>query len=72
MFFAPSHIQKRYQDWGPDKFERLANAFMQRAAIDSKKWLEIFTVNGLTGLSDQFNAVSQGQFPANLGLIIKL
>ncbi len=72
MFFAPSHIQQRYLDWGAEKFELLANEFMQKAAIDSARWLQIHTVKGLTGLQQQFEAVSQGELPANRGLIIKL
>ncbi len=72
MFFAPGHIQQRYQDWGPEKFEQKASAFMQRAAIDSGRWLEITTVKGLSGLSEQFEAVSLGQLPAKQGLIVKL
>ena len=72
MFFAPGHIQQRYQDWGAEKFEQRANAFMQRAAIDSGRWLEITTVKGLSGLSEQFEAVSQGQLPAQQGLVVKL
>lgn len=62
MFFLPGHIRPRYQDWGPEKFEKKASAFMQRAAIDSGRWLEITTVKGLSGLSEQFEAVSQGQY----------
>jgi hypothetical protein len=72
MFFAPGHIQQRYLDWGPEKFEARATAFMQRAAADSGRWLEITTAHGLSGLSEQFEAISQGLLPAKQGLIIKL
>ncbi len=72
IFFAPSHILQRYHDWGAEKFEQQANEFMQRAAVDSGRWLEITTVSGLSGLSEQFSAVSQGQLPANQGLIVQL
>lgn len=72
MFFAPAHIQQRYLDWGADKFEAQANAFMHRAAEDSARWLEINQVAGLSGLREQFKAVSQGLIPAQQGLIIKL
>ena len=72
MFFAPSHIQQRYAEWGAEKFEQQANAFMQRAALDSGRWLEITEVKGLSGLQDKFVAISQGQIPANQGLIVKL
>lgn len=72
VFFAPSHIQKRFQDWGPEAFEQKSNAFMQRAAIDSKRWLVINEVNGLSGLREQFAKVSQGKLSAEQGLIVKL
>jgi len=72
MFFAPGHIQQRYKDWGPEKFEHKTNAFMQRAAVDSSDWLEVTCIKGLAGLSEQFNVVSEGKLPAEQGLIIKL
>lgn len=72
LFFAPSHIQQRYKDWGPEVFEKKSSTFMQRAAVDSGRWLQIATVDGLLGLSEQFSAVSQGQLPAKQGLIVKL
>ncbi|TDR22798.1 DUF2855 family protein [Marinicella litoralis] len=72
MFFAPSHIQQRYQQWGAEKFEQLANEFMHKAAIDSQRWLKITTVKGLKGLSEQFNSVCHGQLPPEQGLIIQM
>ncbi len=72
VFFAPSHIHQRYQDWGPEKFEQKANQFIQRAAVDSLKWLTVFQVDGLAGLADQFDALCQGQLPPNQGLTVKM
>ncbi len=72
MFFAPAHIQKRYQDWGATVFESKAAQFMQRAAIDSRRWLGIKHANGLQGLSNYFTAINQGKMPAKQGLIVKM
>ncbi len=72
MFFAPAHIQQRYQDWGAAEFENKSATFMQRAAADSAQWLEITPVSGLAGLAKIFGDVSQGTLPAKQGLIIKL
>ncbi len=72
MFFAPAHIQQRYQDWGATRFEQRATAFMQRAAAASTQWLEVIQLDGLHGLAAHFSAVSQGQLPASQGLIIKI
>ncbi len=72
MFFAPAHIQQRYQDWGAASFEQRSAAFMQRAAAACAQWLEIKQLDGLHGLAANFDAVSQGQLPAAQGLIIKM
>ncbi len=72
FFFAPARIQQRYQDWGAEEFERRSSAFMQRAAKDSSRWLNMHTISGLAGLSHVFADICQGQLPANQGLIIKM
>lgn len=72
MFFAPSHIEQRYVDWGATVFEAKATQFMQRAAMDSSRWLDIHQVEGLEGLASQFDDISQGRLPPNQGLIVKM
>ena len=41
MFFAPGHIQKRAQEWGPGAFEQQAFGFWKDAAVKSRDWLII-------------------------------
>ncbi len=72
MFFAPSHIQQRLQEWGQEKFDQKAGQFMLEAAIESGRWLRLIETAGLTGLSDRLKDISQGKMPANQGLIIKV
>lgn len=72
MFFAPSHIQQRLQDWGQQEFDKRAGQFMTNAAIDSGRWLTLKEVKGLNGLNEQLKDISQGKMPANEGLIVKL
>ncbi|MCX7554981.1 DUF2855 family protein [Marinicella sp. S1101] len=72
MFFAPSHIEQRYADWGPAAFESKATQFMQRAAIDSSRWLVVKQLHSLEQLQAHFKAISQGKLPPQEGLVIKL
>jgi hypothetical protein len=51
MFFAPSHIQKRLKDWGPEMLEQITAAFMQSTIRRSASWLKLTQLEGLNGLS---------------------
>lgn len=41
MFFAPGHIAKRKEDWGPGVFDRRAAAFWAETAAKSRDWLSL-------------------------------
>jgi hypothetical protein len=72
FFFAPSHIQKRLQDWGPDGFTRRTSDFMQDTAAKSRAWLKFRNIDGLEGLADIYEDVCEGRIAADQGLIIEL
>lgn len=72
FFFAPSHIQRRMQEWGPDGFAEKTSTFMQRTALKSRDWLKIKTVDGLRGLADIYPDVCNGRLAADQGLIVQL
>jgi len=72
FFFAPSHIQKRMQDWGPDGFAEKTSSFMQETALKSRGWLKLNKIDGLQGLADIYEDVCEGRLAADQGLIIEL
>lgn len=72
IFFAPSHIQQRLQDWGPDGFAKRTSSFMFQTAAKSRSWLQLRKIDGLTGLVDVYDDVCAGRIAADQGLIIEL
>lgn len=72
MFFAPGHIQKRMQDWGPAGFDQRSSGFIQRTALKSREWLEMKSIDGLEGLSAVYDDVCNGRVPPDQGLIVSL
>ena len=72
MFFAPSHIQKRIKDWGPDVFEQRTNLFLQEAITKSRAWLKLTKLAGLNGLMARFDDVREGRILPEEGLIIEM
>ena len=72
IFFAPSHIQQRVKDWGPDGFAKKTASFMHQTAAKSQSWLKLRKIDGLAGLADVYGDVCAGRIPADQGLIIEL
>lgn len=72
MFFAPSHIQQRFKDWGPVAFEQRSTSFLSDAFSNSMSWLKIEKLDGLRGLVSVYADVCAGTMPLDKGLIIKM
>ncbi len=72
FFFAPSHIQKRLQDWGPEGFAQRSGGFMQKTAAKSQQWLQFRRIDGLQGLAEIYADVCDGKIAADQGLIVTL
>ena len=70
FFFAPAHIQKRSQDWGPGEFEKRALAFWHKAAIRSRDWLTISEYNGMIDLSTVYQELLAGRVPPDKGVVV--
>ncbi|WP_339767961.1 DUF2855 family protein [uncultured Paraglaciecola sp.] len=72
FFFAPGHIQKRLQDWGPAGFEQRTSRFLSDTAMKCRDWLEVKELKGLKELDQMYEQVCAGKIPPQQGLIIKL
>ena len=71
-FFAPSHVEQRLKDWGPEGFMQKSTEFIQATSLRSGDWLKIRTIDGLDGLNAIFSDVANGNIAADEGLIVKL
>ncbi len=72
FFFAPSHIQQRVKDWGPQEFAEKTSAFMQETTLKSRDWLKLKRLDGLHGLADIYEQICEGRIAADQGLIVEL
>lgn len=70
MFFAPSHIQKRVQDWGAGEFEKKAIMFWRDASIKSRAWLSFDRHRGMDSLTDVYRSVLAGKVSPDQGIIV--
>jgi hypothetical protein len=72
FFFAPSHIQQRLKDWGPDGFAQRTSTFMAETIGKCSDWLNLTTLDGLEGLSDNYSDVCDGRIAPQTGLIVRI
>jgi hypothetical protein len=72
MFFAPSQIQKRLKDWGPQGFDAKSREYMSMTITKSREWLKTKEIIGLEGMAEIFPALCDGKIPADEGLIVNL
>ena len=70
QFFAPSHIQQRMQEWGPDQFGKLSNAYVMKSVAKSRAWLKIKEIKGAKGLADIYSDVCDGNVAADEGIVV--
>lgn len=70
MFFAPGHIKKRAQEWGPGAFEQQAFGFWKAAALKSRDWLVIRRENGREAVARAWSDVLQGKTPADAAWVV--
>ncbi|WP_375202221.1 DUF2855 family protein [Hyphococcus sp.] len=70
MFFAPGHIQKRTQEWGPGAFEKQAHGFWKEAALKSRDWLIIRREDGPDAVKRAWADVYEGKTPADAAWVV--
>lgn len=70
MFFAPGHIQKRTQEWGPGAFEKQAFGFWKDAAVKSRDWLVIRRETGAKAVEKAWSEVLAGKTPADAAWVV--
>lgn len=71
FFFAPSHIEKRYNDWGANTFEKRSSDFIYRA-LQSNRWIKFNVLKSLEQLMEIHPQVGRGNRPSDEGIIVQL
>ncbi len=72
FFFAPTHIQRRLQEWGPDGFAERTSRFMHETALKCGGWLRLRKISGLNGLTEVYADACRGRLSPNEGLVVEL
>ena len=72
MFFAPGHIQRRAEEWGPGEFQKRAYAFWHSVALKSRDWLNIEHLPGVDNIQNAFERVRDGHVSPDTGLVVVL
>ncbi|MGB1448256.1 MAG: DUF2855 family protein [Flavobacteriaceae bacterium] len=70
FFFAPSHIEKRFKDWGPAVFDEKTNDFLIKAAMKTRQWLYFNELKGIAALAQVHPEVCKGTRDPKEGIII--
>ena len=63
MFFAPNQIQKRSQEWGPEKFQSDLQSAWSDFVASVDQWISINETSGQTELTNVYNTVLAGASP---------
>lgn len=72
LFFAPTHIQKRNEDWGPGGVEtRFADAWRRFTAVVGN-WISVRTVTGRDGVEQIYGEMLNGQVTPDIGYVLSV
>lgn len=72
FFFAPSQIQKRMKDWGPQGFQEKSSAYLLAAVAHTQSWLNLHTSESLADLPDIYGRVCRGDANPEDGFVFTL
>ncbi|MEP4198135.1 MAG: DUF2855 family protein [Aliishimia sp.] len=72
FFFAPSHVAKRREDWGPGVIERQITDGWKRLATDASSWLDVNVHTGFEQAQAIYDDIATGRAAPRDGHIIAL
>lgn len=70
MFFAPSVITARHQEWGAQEYARRTGEFLTGALEAGRDWLQIEHSEGLDTLDALYSSVRDGSAAPDRGFVI--
>jgi hypothetical protein len=72
FFFAPSQIQKRVAEWGPQEFQERLGASLQAFIESTRKWLRVERAYGRDAVERVYQATLQGSARPDQGNVLSL
>ena len=72
FFFAPTHIQRRYNDWGKEGYNERTTIFMNARAKQSLKWMTIKEISGLDNFIKTYKEIVSGNINPNEGIVVSI
>ena len=72
MFFAPSQVQKRVQEWGRDGYQKRTAEAMHRFIDSSRRWLEVDRATGPDRVTQTWLDTFDGAVPPSSGRIVSV
>jgi len=71
FFFAPTHLQAKYKEWGQQKASAMINQSLAGFIADSKKLIEISYVDDIERLRELYLEMLDGKVDPKIGYIIR-
>lgn len=72
LFFAPSQVTKRIQDWGAEGYEKRIGDALREFVETSRTWLEVTRSHGPDEAAAAWGAVLGGRVPPSIGQVVSL
>ncbi len=72
FFFAPSQIQKRVAEWGPQEFQDRLGTSLQSFVESTRKWLRVERAYGRDAVERIYQATLQGSARPDQGNVLSL
>ena len=72
FFFAPTHIQNKYKEWGAEKTNMLLGKAMFGFVQDAEKWIELTYINDEASLADLYLNMLNGDINPSKGYIVEI
>ena len=70
QFFAPSHVQQRMKEWGPEAFNERSMRYIMMSMAKTSSWLNIQELDGVDGLLSAYQDICDGRIDADKGLVV--
>ncbi len=71
FFFAPSHAQQRYQEWGAEVANARISEGLHQFIEDASHWIEIVKMNGQDDVKNLYIDMLKGKVDPSKGYIIR-
>ncbi|MCZ6642797.1 MAG: DUF2855 family protein [Gammaproteobacteria bacterium] len=72
LFFAPTHIQKRNEDWGPGGVEARFSDAWERFTSVVGDWITVRNVEGRNGVERTYMEMLNGQVTPDIGYVLSV